>query len=546
MLRRATGFCLVVSALTPGAAGARLGGIEGFTPPALKGEPQFVVSGHGWGHGVGMSQWGAYGYAQKGFTHEQILAHYYPGTELRTSTVKSIRVLLAETASVTISSAGPWKIKDPNTAATTMPAGKLTLNAELKLKLPGEPKPETFAGPLTFTATAAAPLVFKKPYRGSFTVTSDGKKLMLVNTLPLEQYLYGVVPSEMPDDWLPEALAAQAVAARTYALAGRTANGPFDVYPDTRSQVYRGIDEEVPTTTAAVDATAGEVVTYGGKIANTYFFSTSGGRTAAIADVWKSQPIPYLVSVADPYDSISPYHDWGPFPYTAAKLKQALKAPGRLLDVQTSINPSGRVSTATALGEKGDLDLTGAQVQAALGLRSTWFRIGVLSLDPLPPTVVPYGGTVTLTGLGHDLPGMRLEQRNAGAADRVLSRGIRAAGDGTYSIPVTATAPAEFRVTAGTTVTPPTKLLVAPTITLKVAADWQGIVGRVRPTLPGAAIRVQRLDEGTSKWTLLAKTTATAAGRYAVELPVSPGTYRARVAAGGGWATGVSAKVAAG
>jgi stage II sporulation protein D len=546
MLRRATVLCLLASALTPGTAAARFGGVEGFTPPALKGEPQFVVSGHGWGHGVGMSQWGAYGYAQKGFTYAQILAHYYPGTELRASTIKNIRVLLAETPSVTVSSAGPWKIKDGSTAATTMPAGKVTLNPQLKLRLPGATEPETFAGPLTFTGTAAAPLVFKKPYRGSFTVTSDGKKLTLVNTLPLEQYLYGVVPSEMPDDWLPEALAAQAVAARTYAIAVRKTTGLFDVYPDTRSQVYRGIDEEVPTTTAAVDATAGKVVTYGGKVANTYFFSTSGGRTAAIADVWNSQPIPYLVSVADPYDSISPYHDWGPFPYTAAKLKKALKAPGRLLDVQTSINPSGRVSAATAVGDNGELDLTGAQVQKALGLRSTWFRIGVLSLDPLPATVVPYGGTVTLTGLGRDLPGLRLEQRTAGTAEWALVRGIRAGADGTLSVPVKAAAPAEFRVTAGTVATPATKLLVAPTVTLKVAAGWQSIVGRVRPKLPGAAIRVQRLDEGTGKWTLLAKTTLAASGRYAVELPVSPGTYRARVTPGGSWATGVSAKVAAG
>ena len=101
----------------------------------------------------------------------------------------------------------------------------------------------------------------------------------------------------MPKTWLPEALKAQAVAARSYALAVRKTTGAFDVYPDTRSQVYGGVNAESPTTTAAVDATVGGVLTYGGKIATTYFFSTSGGRTAAINDVWKSAPVPYLVSV---------------------------------------------------------------------------------------------------------------------------------------------------------------------------------------------------------------------------------------------------------
>ena len=96
ILRRATVLVLLLAALTVGRASA------GFTPPALKGTPQFVISGHGWGHGVGMSQWGAYGYAQNGWSYDKILAHYYPGTELGSTTVKSIRVLLANTSSVTI------------------------------------------------------------------------------------------------------------------------------------------------------------------------------------------------------------------------------------------------------------------------------------------------------------------------------------------------------------------------------------------------------------------------------------------------------------
>ena len=93
--------------------------------------------------------------------------------------------------------------------------------------------------------------------------------------------------------------------------------------------MYLGIDHEKPSTTAAVNATAGQVVLYQGEVAKTYFFSTSGGRTASAQDVW-GKPVPYLVSVPDPYDSISPHHDWGPLEFTGAKLAKVMKMKGRV------------------------------------------------------------------------------------------------------------------------------------------------------------------------------------------------------------------------
>jgi stage II sporulation protein D len=538
IFRRAIVLVLLLSALVVGRASA------GFAPPALKGTPQFVISGHGWGHAVGMGQWGAYGYAQHGFTYDKILAHYYPGTVLSTTTVKSIRVLLANTKSVTISSTGPWKLKDGSAATTTMPAGKVTLNPELKFKVPDGTEAETFTGPLTFTA--ATPLVFKKPYRGTFTVTSDGKKITLVNTVPLEQYLYAVVPSEMPKTWLPEALKTQAVAARSYALAVRKTSGPFDVYNDTRSQVYGGVNAESPTTTAAVDATVGGVLTYGGKIAITYFFSTSGGRTAAINDVWKSAPVPYLVSVADPYDSLSPYHDWGPLAFTPAKLKTVLKVPGRLLDVQTTVNGSQRVDSVRAIGDKGERVLTGAEVRTALGLRSTWFSVGVLALDPLPATTLQYGTSFRLTGLGRALPDLRLEQRAPGTAEWVVKRDVEIDDDGSFSVAVKAAAPEEFRVTSGTIATPSTKLVVAPRVALKVSGDLTTLKGSVRPVLPGTPVQIQHQNATTGRWGTVSKVDATRMGRFAWTPQLLDGTYRARVIAGGGWAVGLSKKVSVG
>ena len=534
ILRRATVLVLLLSALTVGPASAR------FTPPALKGEPQFVITGHGWGHGVGMSQWGAYGYAQHGFTYDKILAHYYPGTELVTTTVKSIRVLLVSTTSLTISSTGPWKLKDGTAATTTLAAGKVTLNPQLAFKLPGATEPEPFKGPLTFTSMS--PLVFKKPYRGTFTVTSDGKKVTLVNTVPLEQYLYSVVPSEMPRTWLPEALKTQAVAARTYALAVRKTSGGFDVFPDTRSQVYGGVDSESPTTTSAVDATAGGVLTYGGKIATTYFFSTSGGRTAAIADVWKSAPVPYLVSVPDPYDSVSPHHDWGPFAFTAKELKKALKVPGRLLDVQTTVNASQRVDSVRAMGGQAERVLTGSEVRAALGLRSSWFSVGVLALDPLPAAPVTYGTPFTLTGLGRALPDLRLEQRASGISDWTVNRAVDIDDDGSFSIGVKAAAPEEYRVTSGSISTPPAKLVVAPLLTMKTSADLTSLKGTVRPSLRGTPVQIQR-QRPSGRWSTIASVSASRTGRFSLTPDLLSGVYRARVVAGHGWAVGLSKKL---
>ena len=108
-----------------------------------------------------------------------------------------------------------------------------------------------------------------------------------MNTVGLEQYLWGVVPREMPDTWPAEALKSQAIVARTYALTHMQGLGDFDVYPDTRSQVYGGIAAESAPARDAVNGTAGQVVLYKGELAQTFFFSSSGGRTANVQDVWR-------------------------------------------------------------------------------------------------------------------------------------------------------------------------------------------------------------------------------------------------------------------
>src|SRR5207244_609727 len=121
------------------------------------------------------------------------------------------------------------------------------------------------APPFTFAAPQPL-LVGRTPYRGRLRVTSDGKTVQVIDTVALEAYLAGVVRAEMPSSWSPEALKAQAVAARSYALANRTAGGrDFDLYGDTRDQAYGGVAVENAATNAAVAATKGEVVLYQGK-----------------------------------------------------------------------------------------------------------------------------------------------------------------------------------------------------------------------------------------------------------------------------------------
>ena len=259
-----------------------------------------------------MAQWGAYGYAQQGSTYEEILAHYYPGTNLDQAAVARVRVLLAQGRSrLTVASDAPFSVRDGVGQLWHLTAGPHAFGPGFRLKTIEGAQPQQLPGPLLFLPGTAPLRLNGLPYRGQLQASVANGALRAVNNVGLEAYLFGVVPSEMPYTWLPEALKAQAVAARTYALAVRKTGGWFDLYPDTRSQVYRGIAGEKASTTTAVNDTAGEVVLYNGHVATTYFFSSSGGRTAAASEVWPSSPpIPYLVSVDDPYDTISPHHQW--------------------------------------------------------------------------------------------------------------------------------------------------------------------------------------------------------------------------------------------
>ena len=212
-----------------------------------------------------MAQWGAYGYAKHGVTYDKILAHYYPGTIARACAGRrrsrscwsrarngwSSRPRRRSASRTRQAQSASWR---PASYAVDPTLGVVLNPARPAKKLPG---------PLTFVP-GKSPLSLRNPYRGSFTVSSDGKNLTVVNTVALEAYIRGVVSSEMPHDWPLEAVKAQAVAARSYALAHRR-GGAFDVYNDTRDQVYGGIAAETPVGDKAVAGTSRQVLLYDGQ-----------------------------------------------------------------------------------------------------------------------------------------------------------------------------------------------------------------------------------------------------------------------------------------
>jgi stage II sporulation protein D len=254
---------------------------------------ELVITGAGDGHGVGMSQYGALGYAEHGWSYKSILAHYYSGTALgRAPTGTIVRVLVGS------------KVQD----------------------------------------------------------------------VPLERYVRGVVSAEMPAGWPLAALEAQAVASRTYALTSDAGGSRFDVYSDTRSQVYRGAAAETARTNAAVADTAGQIVTYGGRPAITYFFASSGGMTESVQNGFPgSASEPWLQGVEDSYE-VASRADWKvtlSFADVAKRLQGLVKGQFRGIEVLKR-GYSPRIVTAAVLGSAGKTDVSGPELEARLGLQSTW------------------------------------------------------------------------------------------------------------------------------------------------------------------------------
>jgi stage II sporulation protein D len=343
----------------------------------------YRIPGHGNGHGVGMSQYGAYGYAKNGVGYRDILRHYYKHTEVRTTKSRKIRVLL-EDGPGTISFAGATAAGDRNfnhnkTYRARIRGSKIAFyhDGERLFSLP-YPVLITSAYHSVRLGGTAINGITDGAYRGGIELRpSDSGGMTAINELSVDNYVRGVVPGEVPASWPGDALKAQAVAARSYALTTHAGGTLFDQYPDTRSQVYRGMDGEQSRSNAAVKATSREVVKYNGDIATTYFFSTSGGRTENIENSFTgSDPVPYLKSVKDPYDGYSPLHKWK-IDYSKSEVRSRLsgliKGSFRgIRVVKRGVSP--RIVLADVVGSKGKIRVSGATLRSRLSLYDTWAK----------------------------------------------------------------------------------------------------------------------------------------------------------------------------
>jgi stage II sporulation protein D len=500
---------------------------------------KLVVTGHGWGHGVGMSQWGAYGYARHGWGWRRILAHYYGGTRVSPAPVSRVRVLVAERAELEqVGCAGAIRVDDRTGRGHSLPPGSYAFGPALRLPVghekvrvrDGRRHRETFAlvpvkralrPPLVFDCPSAPLTLNGRPYHGLLVVRRAGHALSVVNSLALDDYVRGVVGGEMPDRWSMAALEAQAVAARSYALATLKPGESFDLYSDTRSQVYGGVAYETARTNAAVAATAGKVLTWDGHVATTYFFSTSGGRTADVHEVWpKAPPVPYLRSVDDPYDGASPHHVWGPVVLDAQRVERKLGVPGG--DVSVVRSPSGRVASLRIGARVVDAD----RFRTELGLASTWFDVGELSLAGDRRQVL-YGGRLELATRVDGVSGAVLERR-IGAGRWKTLKAVR----GAEHVAVEPRAQTVYRLDAAGAHGPVFTVAVAPRLEVTPAGTAL-LDGAVEPRSRGAITVTRRVAGG---WKVVARPRLDAHGRFHVPLRLRRGAYRIAVEGDGRYA----------
>lgn len=442
------------------AAAAGTAQAAGFTLPAANpaalqvlGVPAngaYTVTGHGWGHGIGMSQEGAMGAAKQGVTYDKILSFYYPGTTLSPATVNNLTVTVSGAVAsnaVTVSPAaglaitsgattvtlpvGPvsWRVRG-NGAGNVLESKATTTSSWTPAAIDGLP---AVLGQVTFSADAQVPLVMAsgavRGYDGTVTaapVLTNGSVTgqKVTNVVSFDQYVAAVLPREIGASAPYEALRAQAVAARTYALNAVGATSSKPICDTTACQVYGGVwEKSSPTATpvkfenanvlkAATAApadggTATQVLLYKGAPISAMFSASNGGWTVS-ADEAYGNPAgthPYLPAKADPYDGVtgSVSHSWSATlpvaalessslsPASGAKLAriQILSRDGRgdfggrATKVLLEWNAGGTYKTTTTAGS--GIYNSYAWPAHANGLRGRWWSL----TDPTPPPPPP-------------------------------------------------------------------------------------------------------------------------------------------------------------
>lgn len=356
-----------------------------------------VIKGHGYGHGIGMSQHGAQGAARQGVKYNNILSHYYPGTTLGTkSGIIRIQLTQVTNSEVKVRAASGLKFRNFTTGTvitlpTTLNGGSVSdwnivprssdkKQSTLRYKVGSTWRDHShFTGVGQFEGPAMLEIYLpngsKVKYRGalrSVPRSSGATTRHAVNALPIESYVKGVVAREMPSGWHTEALKAQSVAARTYGVRAIVSGGTHDICDTTSCQVYGGVSAETASTNTATDGTSGKVLMYQGKPAFTQFSSSSGGWTNK-----GSQP--YLKPVRDDWDNFSgnKVHNWT-LTVKASTIEKKHTSIGKLQSITITKrngygDAGGRVSSITLKGAKGSKTITGVTARWDFGMRSDWF-----------------------------------------------------------------------------------------------------------------------------------------------------------------------------
>ncbi|HVQ17572.1 MAG TPA: SpoIID/LytB domain-containing protein [Actinomycetes bacterium] len=397
-----TGVALPVIVTTPALA------TESYAVPASR---TLVLSGLGFGHGIGMSQFGAEGMGRLGKSYRQILTFYYPGTSMdHVSAQRSIRVSLS--GIVRYGGGRPNVMVKPrsglhavnngnNVALPTRFGGSAvtkygvlhrdhslevrayngTDSIRVKSGLNGTVRFLTDAGRTSSHVTLLSASGSARTYRGFVDVHRSDSGLLVISNLLLEDYLRSVVSAEVPGSWTSAALRAQAVAARSYALLAqvnaRADHRAYDICDTTYCQVYGAMGSESKPESAAVRRTAGQYLKSGGTPAFTMFSSANGGYSV-------SGSRSYLVAKADPYDGVvTGSANWGHSweqTITAASVQHAWPQIGKLKKLKVLRRDGngqwgGRVLRVALVGSRDSMRVSGDSFRWAMGLKSTWWTV---------------------------------------------------------------------------------------------------------------------------------------------------------------------------
>jgi len=352
---------------------------------AVKG---FYVQGKGgYGHGVGMTQFGAKGMAEQEYKYDEIIKYYYTGVNIEKRNTDNVNIkvkisLDLGSPDINITSDQPYsvvyKTKDNDTEQIVenqiaCPAqsttsfkymdGNIVITND-KVIDDSTQLPQTIvsidAVRVIPSDTGVLSYINKGnplPYAGEFKIypNNSSKNLDLINILPLEEYLRGVVPAEMPSSWHEEALKAQTLAARTYALRRISDKKIFDVYDSTLSQAYKGLSVVNDKVDNLIKATKGEVVTYNGGLADTVYSASAGGYTVDSTFAWGGSDVPYLKGKPDPYDNSKYATYWWNVNITRDQISSAYPQVGVVLNVEITNKMFDRPVELKITGTKGTI-----------------------------------------------------------------------------------------------------------------------------------------------------------------------------------------------